>query len=376
MEKHEGEGVDEFVAGLIRPSGASLLGMILFALAEIVVAVVIFTPRRMATLPPVVLMKNARDDYARITFLTYRLKYGARGPLTVVYLGPSTAQRALLDSLDPRPIEARLGKLVGSPVDFYSLYAAGETVEETALLAHQIPADFHGVVAIVIFEDKDDERSRRLAMEANADLEERLPMDPEPGGAPRIGFDGKPLRRTGIYFLDHLQFFAARRATLMHPWQTWTPLERGGMSLGTPPSYRSEERTFETRAKNNPMPLVRRELGLLADAVDTARARGASVVLVESPANPRYEALKGDSHALYQQKIREFSEQHGADYWDLNPEVLPRRQDFEDAVHLGARPMRLRFQNVFCTHLAAKLRTLTSTRPGESADDDEEEETE
>jgi hypothetical protein len=365
------DGVDGFLAGLIRPSGASLLGMILFAFVEVVVALVLFTPRRMASLPPVILMKNARDDYARVTFLTYRLKYGPRAPLSVVYLGPSTAQRALFDSLEPRPIEARLGRMVGRDVDFYSLYAAGETIEESALLAHQLPAGFRGVVAMVIFEDKDDERSRRLAMEANADLEERLPMDPEPGGAPRVGFDGKPLRRTGIYFLDHLQFFSARRASLLHPWQTWAPLARGGVSLTTPPAYRSEERAFETRYRNNPMPLVRRELDLLADVVDTARARGAAVVLVESPSNPRYQALKGDDHAVYQEKIREFSTQHGAEYWDINPEVHPRRQDFEDAVHLGTSAMRRRFQNVFCSHLAAKLRTLVPDAETNDAPDDE-----
>ena len=146
------------------------------------------------------------------------------------------------------------------------------------------------------------------------------------------------------------------------------------MSLATPPAYRAEERTFDARAKNNPMPLVRRELGALADAVDAARARGASVVLVESPSNPRYQALKGDRHALYQAKIREFSEQHGAEYWDLNPEVRPRRQDFEDAVHLGASAMRLRFQNVFCRHLAAKLRALSPTEPTDTPSEDTDDE--
>jgi hypothetical protein len=375
-QHEERRGLETFVAGLLRPSGASLVGMILFALAETLAALWIFTPRHMAVLPPVILMNNGRDDYARITFLAYRLEYEARPRLSVVYLGPSTAQRALFDSLEPAPIEAFLRARVGEDVDFYSLYAAGETVEESAILAHHLPDHFRGVVVMVVLAEKDDERSRRLALQQNADLDERLPLDRGGfGDSARIGLAGKRLRRkTGVYFLDHLQFFTARRATLLHPWRTWTPLPRGGTSLGTPPMPGSEERSYETRFKANPLPLIRHELDLLAEVVDSSRAHGAEVVLVESPANPRYRALKGDANVEYDEKIRAFAAEHGAEYWDLNPEVRPRRQDFEDAVHLGAPAARLRFQRVLCRHLARKLRTIAGEAegPDEAPDDDEE----
>ena len=138
-----------FVDGLLSSSAWSFAGILLFALLELAASVALLTPRRMVSLPPALLMKNARDDYARITILSYRLKYRTRAPLTVVYLGASTAQRALFDGLAPAPIEARLRKKVGERVDFYPLFASGETVEETALLVHQLPKGFRGVVAMV-----------------------------------------------------------------------------------------------------------------------------------------------------------------------------------------------------------------------------------
>src|SRR5207237_1235357 len=126
--------------------------------------------------------------------------------LSVVYLGASTAHRALLDSWDPRPIERELTRRVGEPVRFYSLYCAGQTLREADLLLGYVPERFRGVVVLVVYDDKDDERSRLLALRQNPHLDERLALDP-PKGSRRISFDGRELESTGVFFFDHLQFF-------------------------------------------------------------------------------------------------------------------------------------------------------------------------
>jgi hypothetical protein len=363
---------DSFGAGLLRPSASSFAGMILFALVELTFAASLITPRHLASLPPVLLMTSARDDYARVALETYRIRYLPRAPLAVAYLGASTAQRAIYDDMTPRFIEHRLKNKVGQKVDFYPLIAAGETIQESALLVHQLPKEFRGVIAMVVYEDKDDVRNRLLLKRVNgADFEERLPFDALPGDGPRLGFDGTPLAETGVYFFDHLRFFAARRAQFLRPWPTWQSPARGSRAQPTPPKRGAEQDAYKKRYKHSPNALFK-HFDLLAEIIRSAKERHAPIVFVEAPANPLFQLLKGEKHAVYQEKVRAFAEDNGAEYWDLNPEVKPRRADFEDAVHLGDPARRLKFERALCDRLADKLRDMVDApaKHEEPADDD------
>ncbi|HVY47109.1 MAG TPA: hypothetical protein VHB21_14575 [Minicystis sp.] len=353
--------------GLSNPSAASMFGALAFAAVEILACTFGLTPRRVAALSPYTLMKSEADDYARVTVLALRLKLERPGALSVVYLGPSSAHRALLDSWDPRPIERALTAKIGEPVHFYSLYCAGQTLEESLLLVHQIPRGFRGVVTLVVYDDKDDVRAKSLALADNPRLEERLALDP-PDDEPRRAFDGRLLPRTGNYFYDHLQFFGARREIFLHVAPPWRPSPRGGPKYRHPPRRGSEEAVY-ARYADHPMPLMNRHLPVLTKIIADVHALGVPMVLVEAPANPRFEALKGAARGDYLARVARYAEDEHVAYWDLNPEVHLRRDDFEDAVHLATISSRLRFEHAYIDHLVPVLRSLARPGAKSGADD-------
>ena len=363
--------VEDFYKGLFGTSGVSLLGGLGLALLELLLCVVFVTPRRVAALDPLLLMRHARDDYARITLLALKLKQRP-GALSVVYLGSSIAQRALYDSLDPAPIERRLTALVGEPITFYSLYASAETVRESELLVEQIPEGFRGLVTMVVYDEKDDDLNDASVLEQSPKLVERLALDPADPEEERVAFDGRAVRTTGNYFLDHIQFFSARRENLIHPWLRLPAFPRGGYHRLTPP-YPGAEQVALERSRASPHALLAKYRELLETMIDNAQDAGASVVLVEGPANPKYHAMKGKGQALYAKRMEAFARRHGAQYWDLNPDLDLRRADFEDGFHLGDAGARLRFQRLYCQRVAAVLRVQTGrseTLPEDPADDE------
>ncbi len=349
---------NRFTRALYNESAVTFVGAVLFALLEATFFVLFATPRHLANVSPWLAMRYPRDDYARDTMITHRLhRYGASGALSVVYVGSSVAQRALFDSWDPKPIEQALAIDVGEHVDFYSLYASSETVHEAELMARYVPEGFRGVVTVVIYDDKDDERSFESALAQAPSLEERLALDPLEHGAKRVSLSGKTLSQTGIYFVDHLQFFSARRDFLLHPWVVWAPYPRGGYHLRAPPAPGAEEKQLVLR-RERPHPLLGRSRDVLGKLVDETKAKGAIVVLVEAPLNPRYQELKGAMRGEDDTAIRAFANEHGVEYWNFNPELHFARRDFEDAVHLGVPAKRLKYQQTYCEHVAEKLRLL------------------
>jgi hypothetical protein len=358
--------VREFTTGLLSNSGVSLVGGIVLALLELALFAAFATPRHLAEVSPWLAMRHRRDDYARATILTLRMnRHAASGRLSVVYLGSSVAQRALYDSFDPKPIEKGLSFQTGAPVDFYSLYASSETIHEAELIAEYIPRGFRGVVTMVVMDDKDDEKSIESVLAQSPTLEERLALDPLDATAARLALAARTVPRTGIYFLDHLQFFSARREFLLHPWVVWTPYPRGGYHGRVPPPPGAEEKQL-LLAFQRPHPLLDRTGDVLARLVEESKSRGATVVLIEAPQNPRYQKLKGPLHDQYETAITAFAREHGVAYWNFNPDLKFEQRDFEDAVHLGAPSKRLRFEQLYVKRVAELLRHLagSTARPG------------
>ncbi|HEY4117112.1 MAG TPA: hypothetical protein VGM56_04630 [Byssovorax sp.] len=333
-----------FASGLLAPSLASIVGAAAFALAELACACACVTPRRLAEVEPRWLMKDGLDEYARVSLEAFRMAAEAPAPLGVVYLGSSMARRALLDGDDPAPIEADLARLVGERVRFHSLETPGQTLLEARSLAALIPRSFDGVVTIVVHEDHDDERNAAVAGAKSFRDLARLAVD-TPGVTPP----------TGVHFLDHLDWYAARRGALARlgpvpEWPRGGPPTAGGRPIGL-----RRWREIERRAEANPSPLLDKHELALETLVESARGDGRVVVLLESPANPRYAAFKAHLATGYRSRMQALAKRTGALYWDLNPVADLVPEEFDDQVHLGAYAARLRFQTLYVNRLAAQL---------------------
>ncbi|HVY47108.1 MAG TPA: hypothetical protein VHB21_14570, partial [Minicystis sp.] len=353
--------LDELVAGLTDASFRSFVGVALVAAVELAAAALLLTPRAFARLPMAVFMTNGDDDQARVSVLAAKLHASRPGALSVVYLGASTANHALLDSFDPRPMERALSARVGEHVRFWSMYSSLQLFEESLLLVRQLPAGFRGVVAVMIHDDKDDHRAKLHMLEHDPDVEERLAVDPPDPAEHKIGYDGRTLRRTGCFFVDHLGFFAARRFNFLEPVPVWPQplLDR----FRYPPRPGVEEYEAQ-RFWLNPHPLVVRHLTILGDMAREARARGAEIVFVEAPANPRVVTLLRGAQERYVTAIRSFSASVGAAYWDLNDDVQLTREDFQDAIHLGTVRARRRYEQAFVERLTPLLRARRAPGAG------------
>src|SRR6476619_2436976 len=83
-----------FWDGLTCTSPACSLGILAFALGELILAALLVTPRRLTTLDAGYLRENRKDDRANATIGALRLRLGATEP-TVVYLGASNARMAV-----------------------------------------------------------------------------------------------------------------------------------------------------------------------------------------------------------------------------------------------------------------------------------------
>jgi hypothetical protein len=344
-----------FFEGLIRPSPASFFGAIVVAVLEIVGATLLLTPRNIAKLDPRVLMRTESDDYAQATVIAFKLRGHPKETLGVVYLGASVAERAIFDGYAPGPIEADLESEVGQPVRFYSLFAHGQLVSEALTLAEQMPPGFRGVVTLMLHDGHDDVRQRRARASQHMPAQLLALDDP---GAPK----GKSKERTGVFFLDHFTFFASRRDNLLWPRIAIRGQRRGGLLYHSPPAPGTEAFAFERYAEN-PMPIVRQALPALNQFLAEMTRRGVTAVLVEAPENPDYLALKVDDHEAYLNAMKAMTARHGAEFWDLNPEVQVVREDFADAVHLGNDVARMRFQKIFVDHLARALRDVAAAPP-------------
>ena len=312
-------------------------------------------------------MRHRRDDYARATIITLRMnRYGAAGRLSVVYLGSSVAQRALYDSFEPQPSRARVehwqipGVRPSTSIPFYA--SSEDDPRGRGSSPEYIPDGFRGVVTMVVMDDKDDERSVESVLAQSPSLEERLALDPLDATAARLALAQRTVPRTGIYFLDHLQFFSARRDFLLHPWVVWAPYSARRLPRPDSARRRRHEETQLILRIQRPHPLLERTGDVLAKLVDETKAKGATVVLIEAPQNPRYQRLKGAMHDQYDVAIRAFAHDHGVAYWNFNPELKLEQRDFEDALHLGAPQKRLRFQQLYCKHVSQELRTLAGSK--------------
>jgi hypothetical protein len=338
--------VTEFLRGLTSTTRNSWLGIVAFALLEFCIACAFFTPRRLARQDPQLLMQSTTDDYAALTIRVLEYHYShPQGP-QVVYLGGSSAKFALPE-LDERTLSDALSREVGTPSRFLPFVASSERVEHALQLCDQLPDGFDGAVVLVTNPHKSGDEGRRLH-----DIPLESPALTKLEGDDRLSMD----RRTGIFFLDHLRFFAARRDLLIRAphGRLEPPTEAPLMSAE---ELFAMEQKFIRRAASRPtIQLLNDDRRHLERLIENMKCRHVLTVLVEAPIHPVAGAIMDRYEPHYREKLASFARERGAVYLDFNDEVRFVASDFSDLQHVLSPDARRRYTSSLMKHLGALLR--------------------
>ncbi len=343
---------EEFREGLLRPSRASLAGILIVAVAWFVVAAAAVTPEFVAVRGAPVL-ERLRDG-GRITCSALRLRSSKERPPTVILIGASGFRRALTR---PEDVAARLSARVGRQIEVVDLTVGGMTVWEAASLMDCVPSGFHGVVVISFGPTMLSYSPEDLAKRAG---KIRFGLDTEAHDEElrRAGFE--PPRRTGIYFIDHLDFLLAHRATWPHLLRKpstrlgrinpWRPVRHGA---------RSDRHRARIRARLDDYEVTREPcLATLGRAFDRLRERGVEeIVYVTPPRNPAHEGTTYPIHILEDlvPRVRGFGEEHDLTLLVPGPETTLRAEDFFDECHLQDLEAVKRYTSLFVERLAPSI---------------------
>jgi hypothetical protein len=332
----------EFWTGLTAPTLLGLVSSLALAALEFGLLCAFVTPRRLAKLDPSYLKETSGDEYARLSIDL--LKYRASRPknLQVVYLGASQATRALLWR-EPEALSKDLSRRVGQAVDFKLFSANNQRYEDQLLIVDQLPPSFRGVVLFAVGVG----RNRNKASGRGEGLDRLLAKD-APMLEGILEQRGVDVSRTGNFFIDHLRFFAARRVALVR--------------LGEPSRFKRpnkmdrEERVEEAKQKilrGSHLGSTFRKRGrtITERALKRMNRRGIVTVLYEPPNNPFRAEFQADALEELREEAGALAAASGAELWDFDDLEL-RAHDFKDAIHLGSRRGRRRFQEALFERLA------------------------
>ncbi len=344
-----------FWGGLTAATLSSALGAIAFAILELVLAIALITPRNVARIDPRYLKDHRSDDRATTTVEALKLHFSSSHHRSVVMLGASNARKGLVDA--GRNLERELRAATGERIDVHTLFADRQTIHEWVILLDQLPPSFEGVLVFTVFD---------VLSRAESGVPDRLALTSPTLAHPSDAFRGvleqsEPAPRFGLYFLDHLGFFAARRGVLARLGPApprrkarWKPLRHGDHNGKIRAAWQRATRRLAWREE----PLLFEYLPALEEIARLMKRPGVEVVFVESPVNPRFDTMKPEAQArsVYESAMLKFAERTGAHYWNPSVEARLRASEFRDWVHLENLGAEARYEAALVERLGAVLR--------------------
>ncbi|HEX4338470.1 MAG TPA: hypothetical protein VH062_21340, partial [Polyangiaceae bacterium] len=266
---------------------------------------------------------------------------------------------------NPEVISRALTEEAGMPVEFQRFSSNTQRYEDALLIADQLPPSFRGVVVLTVTDYKRDYKPKdtpKEEAEEEARLADRLLAIDAPSLAPVWAKHHFRRRPTGVFFVDHLRFFAARRIAALPFFFTTRPELPAGQLIGDPMADADRvEKAAQRITKaygvfRRPAPILTQSREVLRRTLDNLRARGIQVVVLEAITNPLREVIDAEGHIeRYRSEVAEFAEEHGAVYWDFNADLDFAPEDFQDDVHLGSQAARRKFQHTLVSALAALI---------------------
>lgn len=255
----------------------------------------------------------------------------------VLLIGASSMREGLA-SLET--LEVPLTGAAEEPVRAELLTAGALSVWEMAALVDPLRADFEGLIVL--------EMSPRRLSTSPEKLKEflhsqRFPFD-SPWVEERAATAGiEAPRRTGVFFLDHLGFFATRPKILLQI--TRPPVEplRYLTSRWRPPEGAEWERVDKSASGwLEPWPQhVDFNLDCYRELIADLTADGRiAVVLLEAPSNPAVdqriyaEPSASDALRAYRERVEAFASDVGVPYWRVSHDIALPAEAFHDHTHL------------------------------------------
>ncbi len=353
-------------AGLTAGTTASWIGAVVFCALEFVAAAVVFQPRRLVKFNPHYLMQDRGDEYCLLSWRLMKMRYSTLERLQVVYMGASQATRSL-HTIDPAILSAEVSEAAGMDIDFNVFSSNNQRFEEALEITDQFPASYRGVVVMIVNDYKDDYKGKGGR---DPVAQKRLRRRIATVGVPSLqgiwaasGY--KPLK-TGNFFLDHLDFFAARRGAAMR----LTP-PKGLPGQGSFNHEKLEEALDRLGKQHEEIdngddqlwkkldaraPLLTKSRRVTTRLLSNMNRRGVTVVFVANPELPSRDRVYAERVERFHAQIDELAASYGGVYWDFNPDLGLEDSDFQDMIHLGNDEARRRFQTLLMDHLGELFR--------------------
>ena len=348
----------EFLLGLKTRSLFAWIGTLVFCAAELLACFLFFEPRRLVRLDPRLLMETPNDEYVELSMQLLRMRTRRLDEIQVGYIGASQMARAIIDLNHPDNLGRYLTERAGVPVEFDMLASAGQRFEDALAITDQFPPSFRGVLVMGVNDYKDDYRAKdQVRMRHHLD---RILVIDAPSLLPFWKAQGYVPKRTGLFFWDHLEFFAARRIAALR-------LSRVGPSRAVMLDQKEIEPNSARRGPDNPdhapahlpdrtAPILTKSRKVMLTLLRNMRRRGVPVVFVENPEPPIRTARNLPRVERFHREFSAFAEKYGCPYWDFNPELAFTERDFPDEEHLGSFRGRRAFQKRLVDELGAFIR--------------------
>ena len=337
-----------FLDGALRPRLSVTLGVIAFALVEIAALCVFVTPDVVARLEPGVLARNVDDDGAALTHALVTAQREPARSAHVALVGASSMREAFwhIDTLRDS-VAGALEQPGESTLGAFNLTSGGQALGESLVVLGALPETPRGVVVLgigpgTLFADRTDLQTR-FEHPTSA-----LAVDDMNAVARVLGMPERTA--TGLYFLDHLQFFVSRPQV-----PVW-------LALGAPEPRRhrylgrrqwTDERWvervdalrvgFEQRAQDDA--LVSAHLVALEQTLThLQRQTQWRPILLEPPLAPRARPALTEARSAARARVAPLAARLGVPLVDLDAEAALVDEDFHDFTHLRSEEAMRRYE--------------------------------
>ena len=345
------EALREFWGGLSTTSMASWAGIVAFCLAEFALCCIVATPRRIARMNPNYLMDGPADDYAVLSVKILAMKFSTPKELQVSYMGASAARQGLADRVDDDRLSQYISSRVHQPVHFNNFSSNNQFYEDEIFITRHLPKSYRGVITLVVSFNKDrggqkhDEKKEKMLDQTGGHV------------------------FTGIYFIDHLAFFAARRGIALRfsPPQRESFINAGGEDAEVRVE-KTREMVMKHASRRFMPPILGKSRNTVLQLIGSMNRRGIPTILLESPRNPIWTERLGEDSDVYREMMTDYAKEHDAYYFDVNPDIDLDPADFFDDRHLINIRARRRWQSAILSSIAKVMRERFP-KPGEGDDD-------
>lgn len=328
-----------FKAGLFQPSLPALVGLVAVLVSWLVGASLV-VDRDFAMGPGNGHLTNGPTDTYGNLFneaLDLERRLAVDADPRVLLIGASSMRESLAEL---GTLQSLVSGAAGPEVTPELLTAGALSVWEMAALLDPLRADLTGIVALEV-------SPRRLSTSPEK-LEEllhapRFPFD-SPWVNERAGEHGiEPPSRTGVFFLDHLGFFATRPKILLQANRPPVEPLRYLTSRWRPPEGAEWERVDQSAAGWLQAWPQHADFNLdcYQDLIADLSADGrVAVVLIEAPSNPAVdariyaEAEAAEALADYRRRVETFAVEIGVPYWRPSHDLALPAEAFHDHTHL------------------------------------------